>query len=75
MAKKIKFRLNCLTPYGEFKSEVFHETVDKYNGLVEFSKNFHNENKYHQYLEDGTFMCLSGELIKQTMLLIEVLDD
>ena len=75
MAKKIKFRIKFLTPYGEFNSEVFEDTIDKYNNLLEFVKMFHDEKRYYQYLEDGTFICFSEDIIKQTMVFLEVIEE
>ena len=69
----MKIKLRLLNDLGSFDSEVINLTEDQYTGLIEVSKNFYSSGGYEMNLESG-FMVVPPELVKKSILIIEVLD-
>lgn len=70
----MEFHTYLITPYGEFKGETLSGTAEQYEKLTEFTKHFHGQESYHQYLEDGSFFVLGKETIKKSIIMIKVID-
>jgi|AntRauTorcE11897_2_1112592.scaffolds.fasta_scaffold26361_2 hypothetical protein len=71
----MKFYTHLITPFGEFEGESLSGTPDQYDKLCEFTKHFYDQEVYHQYLNDGSFFVCGRETIKQSIIMIKVIDD
>jgi hypothetical protein len=56
---------------GEFDSEIMDVTEEQYLGLIEVSRGFYS-NGYEMYIPNG-FMVVGPEILKKSILLIEIL--
>ncbi|CAG7581014.1 MAG: hypothetical protein SLAVMIC_00633 [uncultured marine phage] len=71
----MKFYSVIITPYGEFKGETLEGTKEQYNGLLEVTKHFYEQEVYFHYLEDETFFVMGKNLIADSIVMIKVVED
>jgi len=72
MKDKIQFYLEILTPYGNYEGEVFEGDVEHYQGMIEVVKQFYSQEVFDTYLNDGSFLVMPKELIKQSIVMVKV---
>ena len=56
--------------YGEFRGEKVSANLEQYSNILNLSKNFYLAG-FEMTLEDGTFLVIPPEIIKNSILLIE----
>lgn len=56
--------------YGEFRGEKVTVNQEQYDNIASLSKNFYMGG-FEMTLEDGTFIVISPDVIKKSILLIE----
>jgi len=56
--------------YGEFRGERLTVNQEQYDNITNLSKNFYMGG-FEMTLEDGTFIVISPDVIKKSILLIE----
>ena len=56
--------------YGEFRGEKVTVNQEQYDNIASLSKNFYMGG-FEMTLEDGTFVVISPDVIKKSILLIE----
>lgn len=70
----MKFYTKIITPYGEYIGETLTGTKDNYLGLIEVSKNFHQQESYYQYLKDGSFLVIGPKIIQESLMIVSVIN-
>lgn len=68
----MKIKIKLKNELGEFISEEMSLTADQYVGLIEASKEFYLGG-YEMYIPRG-FMVVGPELLKKSILLIEIVE-
>lgn len=71
----MKFYTLIITPFGEYRGETLEGTVQQYNGLLEMTKHFYEQEVYYQYLDDGSFFVIGRETIKGSIVMVKILED
>lgn len=71
----MRFYTLIITPFGEYKGETLEGTIQQYNGLLEMTKHFYEQEVYYQYLDDGSFFVIGREIIKDSIVMVKILED
>jgi len=71
----MRFYTEIVTPYGTYSGEILEGTVEQYQGLLEVTKHFYEQDVYYHYLEDGTFFVIGNNLIKDCLIMVKVIND
>lgn len=71
----MKFYTLIITPFGEYVGEMLEGTIQQYNGLLEMTKHFYEQEVYYQYLNDGSFFVIGRETIKNSIVLVKISED
>lgn len=71
----MKFYTLIITPNDEYRGETLEGTPQQYNGLLEMTKRFYDQEVYYQYLDDGTFFVIGRETIKQSIVMVKIEDE
>lgn len=69
----MNIKLKLKTDLGEFDSEIMSVTEEQYLGLIQVSRGFYS-NGYEMYTPNG-FMVVGPEILKKSILLIEILSE
>jgi len=72
MEETIKFYIEIITPYGTYEGEVFEGYETHYNGMLDVSKQFYEQDVFDTYLKDGSFLVMNKELITQSMIMVKI---
>lgn len=75
MKESIEFYLEIITPYGTFEGEVYEGSVEHYNGMLEVVKQFYTQEIFDTYLNDGSFMVINKDMIRQSVIIVRVIKD
>lgn len=68
----MKIQIRIISQLGEFKGEIMEVSNEQYNNICEISKNYH-ESGFEMFTEDGGFLIIPNEIIKYSILKIDIL--
>jgi len=68
----MKIQIQIINEYGVFDGEILEVNQEQYDNIVEMSKNFHITG-FEMTTEDGGFIIIPPELVKKSILKINIL--
>jgi hypothetical protein len=68
----MKIQVHIINEYGVFDGEILEVNQEQYNNIAEMSKNFHITG-FEMTTEDGGFIIIPPELVKKSILKINIL--
>lgn len=71
---KIKIQICIICEFGEFKGEIMDILVEQYRNIVELSKTYY-ETGFEMNLESGGFVILPPEIVKKSVLQINIIKE
>jgi hypothetical protein len=70
----MKIQIQIINEYGVFDGEILLVNAVQYSNIVDMSKSFH-ESGFEMTTEDGGFIIIPPELVKKSILKINILED
>ena len=65
-----KVQIELLTKYGSFLGEVMVVDLPKFTKLMEISKMYHTQGGFDMWLEDGSYVIVPPEVLKDSTMIL-----